>query len=442
MTSPIATSSGASSRTTSTPELLFAGTEFGVFFSVDGGADWTKLTGGVPNIPFRDLAIQRRENDLVGATFGRSFYVLDDYSALREVSEEALESEALLFDVRDAWWYIPRRPLGQSGKASQGAAFYTAKNPPFGAVFTYYLADGMKTRKETRREAEKEAAEEGGDTPYPGWDELRAEELEEKPSILLTVRDSSGAVVRHLPGKASKGFHRVAWDLRYPSYQPWRPSDAAVDEWEEEFFGGGMLAPPGDYTVSLSKRVDGQLVDLGLSESFTVKPMKQGTLPGATPAEVAAFGAELAGVQRSVQGAQSAINDGLKRVGAIQSVLLRSLVGDDALGAEARSLQQRLKALQQTIGGNGRRDYAGDPGPVSISRRVSVAFMGNRWSTYGPTATHRENLDIAKRQMNEVTAELDGILRADLPVLEAKLDAAGAPWTPGRSAPPLEGDAR
>jgi hypothetical protein len=89
------------------PELLFAGTEFGVFFTVDGGDRWVELTGGVPTIPFRDLVIQRRENDLVGATFGRGFYVLDDYTVLREVTEERLAEEATLFPIRPAWWYLP-----------------------------------------------------------------------------------------------------------------------------------------------------------------------------------------------------------------------------------------------------------------------------------------------------------------------------------------------
>jgi len=95
------------------PALLFAGTEFGIFFTVDGGGKWIELTGGVPTISFRDLAIQKRENDLVGASFGRSIYVFDDYSPLRQVSEELLERDAVLFPVKDAWWYIEKRPLGR-----------------------------------------------------------------------------------------------------------------------------------------------------------------------------------------------------------------------------------------------------------------------------------------------------------------------------------------
>jgi photosystem II stability/assembly factor-like uncharacterized protein len=129
-------------------ELLFAGTEFGVFFTVNGGQKWIQLKGGMPTIAVRDMDIQRRENDLVLATFGRGFRVLDDYTPLRQISETALEQEALLFPVKDALMYVEQLPLGLRGKSFQGASFYTAENPPFGAVFTYYLKEGIKTQKE------------------------------------------------------------------------------------------------------------------------------------------------------------------------------------------------------------------------------------------------------------------------------------------------------
>ena len=156
--------------------LLFAGTEFGIFFSVDGGARWTKLTGGVPTISFRDLAIQRRENDLVGASFGRSFFVLDDYSALREVSDEQLEQAATLFPTRKAWWYFPRPVLGfEPGVGDQGAAYFAAPNPPFGALFTYYLKEDLQTAKARRQEAEKEASGKKDAARFPGWETVEAE---------------------------------------------------------------------------------------------------------------------------------------------------------------------------------------------------------------------------------------------------------------------------
>ena len=209
------------------PELMFVGTEFGVFFTVDGGDQWTKLGGGVPNIPFRDLVIQQRENDLVGATFGRSLYVLDDYSPLREIDADALASGAIFFPIRRTHWYVPRRPLScrRAGCVdSQGDDYYVADNPPFGAVFTYYLADGLQTRKAARAEAEKPRIAANQDVAFPGWDALAAEADEDAPAVVFTVRDGDGEIVRHVTGPATAGFHRIAWTCATRSASPGAPA--------------------------------------------------------------------------------------------------------------------------------------------------------------------------------------------------------------------------
>ncbi len=118
-------------------DLLFAATEYGIYFTPDGGNKWIQLKGGLPTISFRDLTIQRRENDLVCASFGRGFFILDDYSLLREVSASGPPDESVLFPVKDAWLYAPKLILGGTG-----ASLYIAENPPYGAIFSYYLPDG------------------------------------------------------------------------------------------------------------------------------------------------------------------------------------------------------------------------------------------------------------------------------------------------------------
>jgi hypothetical protein len=268
-------------------DLMFLGTEFGVYFTVNGGEKWAKLTGGVPTISFRDLAIQRRENDLIGATFGRSFYVLDDYSALREVTEEQLNEEAKLFPTRKAWWYKERSTLGGQ-KGSQGAQYFTAPNPPFGAVFTYYIGKEYKTLKELRKEKEKELTEENKDIPFPGWEKLDQEKLQEESKIILTVRDSDGKVVRKLDGPASKGFHRVSWNLRTPSQRAIRPR-TSKPSWEPE----GFMVAPGTYTVTLAKQIDGVVTNLSEAMEFDVVRMRKGALEGAEPDQVVAFWEEI-----------------------------------------------------------------------------------------------------------------------------------------------------
>lgn len=415
------------------PRLLFAATEFGVFFTLDGGDEWIKLSGGAPTIAFRDLAIQKRENDLVGATFGRGFWVLDDYSPLRTVSAGQLQEEATLFPVRNAAWYIPKVPLGDfevNGKSSQGDAYFVAPNPPFGAVFTYYLKDGLKTRLEQRRETEKQRAEDGDDTPYPGWDDLRKEETEEAPAVVLTVSDAGGKLVRRIEGPVAPGFHRVAWDLRYPLSTPWKP-EADTETWMEI---PGPLAAPGRYSVSLAKRINGQLTELGPQQTFEVTPLRQRGLPGAAPEQVVAFTRRLDDLNRQVSGSGAAVKELLTEAGAIKDTLLRSQA-PQALRERARAIELELLGIQQSLSGNETRALYSEEGPVSISQRLNVALMGTFRSTYGPTPTHERMIEIAEEQFADIKARMQKLTESELPALRRDLDAAGVPWTPGRGVP-------
>ena len=416
--------------------LLFLGTEFGVFFTIDGGDRWIKLTGGVPNIPFRDLVIQTRENDLVGATFGRGFYILDDYSPLRHVSETSLDQDVDLFPVRDALWYVPRRTLGWGAKASQGDDFFTAPNPDFGATFTYYLKDSLKTKKETRTEREQKIAEAGGDTPTPGWDALRDEDLEEAPAVILTVRDAAGDVVRRLNGPAGKGIHRVSWSLTYPSTDPWIAERGEENVYDPRDPDDGVLVAPGSYTVHLATRVDGKLIESGMSQRFEVIPLREGgTLPGADPGEYVAFRRDFAELQRSVSGARVVLQDTSKRIRAIRESLDRSTVDDPQLADEVRMMERRIADMQERLSGTERREMANDQGPISIARRLNVVSFGTDYSVHGPTATHREVFGIAKRAFDELRSELNKVVRTEIPELEDRLESAGVPWTPGRAVP-------
>jgi photosystem II stability/assembly factor-like uncharacterized protein len=414
--------------------LLFVGTEFGIFFTVDGGGHWVKLTGDVPTISFRDLAIQRRENDLVGASFGRGLFVLDDYTALREVSERTLQNKALLFPVRRAWWYIESRPLGGSGKASQGAAYYTASNPPFGAILTYYLEKGLQTREQKRQDAEKSLIEGGQDTPYPGWEALEAERREPKPRIELTVRDSEGQVVRRLEGSGEAGVHRVAWDLRFPD--PTALGPEAEDE-DEEQPSRGFLVAPGSYEVTLVRIVDGETTALAGPVSFEVERMRAGALEGSPPEETAAFWQRLAAAQRSATAAEKAITLAFERTKRLRVALERSRAAPDDLDEQLHAIEQELFALDETLSGSRARQAIGEADVHTITRRLRVVADGTRLSTYGPTPTHRRSLEIAEQQLTALRETLNTLLEQRLPALEAELREAGAPWAPGQPVPPV-----
>jgi hypothetical protein len=384
----------------------------------------------MPPIAVRDIDIQRRETDLALATFGRGFYILDDYSPLRLVSRELLEQGATLFPARKAWMYIPSTPLGLPEKANMGHDFYTAPNPPFGAVFTYYLKDKVQTRRERRREAEKKVAEEGGDVSYPSWDELRAEAREEEPAILLTVSDPEGHVVRRLTGPIEAGFHRVAWDLRYPALAPidlepsteYNPyADVAL----------GPLAAPGTYTVSLAKRVDGAVSPLGEPRTFETAPLGTGSLPPPDRATLLAFQEKTGRLQRAVLGAVETTKEIQRRIDHLKQALDDTPAADAALATEARAIEGRLRDLRIELTGDEVVAGYNEPTPLSIVSRVQGIVSGHWSTTQAPTATHRRAYEIAAGQFQDVLARL-GTVVGDLETLEAKAEAAGAPWTPGR----------
>ena len=145
--------------------------------------------------------------------------MLDDITPLRQVKADSTEQAAALFPVKDALLYVERHPLGGPRKGFQGDAFYTAENPPYGAMFTAYLKEKVKTKKEKRQDAEKDAAKKNQTLPYPSHDDLRAEDQEEKPEVYFIVYDESGAPIRQVEAATDSGFQRAAWDLRYPAGQ-------------------------------------------------------------------------------------------------------------------------------------------------------------------------------------------------------------------------------
>ena len=413
------------------PSLLFVGTEFGLFFTVNGGQKWVQLKGGLPTIQVRDLTIQKRENDLVVGTFGRGIYILDNYTALRSLTPEMLKQEALLFPVKDALMYIQAQPIGGRGKSFQGESYYTAENPPFGATFTYYLKDALKTKKEKRQEAEKDATKKGVGLSMPNRSDLSAEEEEETPAIIFTVTDSSGRVVRRLTGPITAGLQRASWDLRYPAASlPPPPNPETEDPFNEG--PAGPLVMPGTYKVSVARRVDGVITTLGQAQEFQVTVEGQENMSASDRAALVAFQQKVARLQRAVSGALEAANALKPRLAAIRRALVETPSAGEALLADATTLDKRTNEILRALRGDNALRARNMNLPPSIAERVGDIVGGQRMSTSRPTQTQINQYAAAAQDFETTLAQLRQLIEGDLLRLEKQMEAAGAPWTPGR----------
>jgi photosystem II stability/assembly factor-like uncharacterized protein len=410
--------------------LLFAGTEFGVFFTVDGGKTWTQLKGGLPTIAIRDMEIQKRENDLVLASFGRGFYILDDYSPLRKISETSLEKEAEIYPVKDSWMFIEATPLGLRGKAFMGESYYSADNPPVGAVFTFYIKDEIKTLKEQRKEREKEMEKKGEQPPYPTLEELRKEDDEEKPYLLFTVKDEKGAVVNRVRQDPKKGVNRVAWNFRYPSVSP-----AVLKKSEASIFGSedqGPLALPGKYTVSLSKVVDGEITELAGPEPFECKALGLASLPASDKATVLAFQNEISDLRRVVLGTNNYVRELSAKLDLMDVAAKGSTVVQESILTDIRKVKMAIAEINRSLRGDGSLASRSYPTSPSVIDRIESVVYGLWESSSTPTETMRQSLKIAEDQFGELYDRIKNISETDIAALEAKLEEAGAPYTPGR----------
>lgn len=409
-------------------KLLFAGTEFGCFVSVNGGDNWVKLSAGLPTICVRDMAIQKRENDLVLGTFGRGFYILDDYSALRKLTKDTLEKEAKIFPVKSALAYIESNPLGLRGVGSQGASMYAALNPEFGATFTYYLKEKPKSPKEIRQEKEKKAKEKGLDIDYPSLKELAEEDKYEAAYLLFIIRDDAGNEVRKIRTATATGLQRVNWNLRYPAATPIQLREPSVGRYSNP--NEGPLAMPGMYSVELWLSDNGMLKQMVQPVGFEVLPLENTTLGRQTEANIA-FKKEVQELRRRIRGSSEELSELNKRLAHIKEAI-QSYPGADV------QWMDEVKALE-TISDNIRIELMGDyhkskrevetePG---TAMRVENIVWNTWYSTSNPTRTNKEQFELAAETYVGIREKLDGF-RNGVEQLEKHLDSKKVPYTPQR----------
>lgn len=385
--------------------LLFLGTEFGMYFSVNGGGEWTQLKGGLPTISFRDLAIQRREDDLVCASFGRSIYILDDYSPLRNLRKADLDKEALLLPMRHGDLFQMRGTIGWSKQGTLGSDHYVADNPPYGAVITYYLKEGFESAKSIRKKKEKDLIKEKLDVPFPGYDVLEAERGEYTPSVWLTISDAEGKVLRRIESPAGKGMHRVAWDLETVSMRP-LPEGAKGKEARP----GGREVGPGTYTVSLIRLEEGELVALAGPLSFEVKRLQESSIPAGPESERIAFDKSVESAMANM-GMQRMRYEKLKKeIATVREAIIRSDEQDIGTAmSQLRSLEDQLDSFDVKLNGEPSKKALGEKTDPSISTWMWAAASSSN-GTYGPTPAGVENLGYAQAELMLLKEMLDAIV--------------------------------
>ncbi len=404
--------------------LLFIGAEYGMYFSPNMGQNWIKLAGA-PTISFRDIELHPRDNDLVGGSFGRGVYVLDDYSPLRGLGDR-VEANGI-FPVRDAWWYIPSTPYQAGGMPSQGSSAFRTPNPEFGAMITYYIKEMPQTSAEKRAESEQKAAALRQDIPFPGWETLSSESRESPAAIKFLIRDTSGEAVRWLEGNTSKGLHRVNWDLRLPAPNPISLSQPAF---KPPWYGDpqGPLVAPGKYSVEMYILNNGSLEKQGEAQSFTLKPIPAINASSDFEA-IAAFNKNTMELYRQVSIESSKLNTVSNNIPFMEAALMHMTSAEPSLFSDLKAIEEELRDLQIALWGDGTRGSKDEAASPSVMSRV---WQAQNWgNTQAPTQTNKTSFTLAQTGL-EAYRDLSSNFLERVRAYEVRLSAAGAPYTPGR----------
>lgn len=398
--------------------LLFVGTEFGAYFTTDGGLNWTKLSG-LPTIAVYDLDIQEREVDLVAATFGRGFYVLDNYSPLRTLSKENLDKKAHLYPVKDALLYIEADPLGLEGTGFQGHNMWSAKNPSFGATFTLYLKEVPSSLKTARQTKEKELEKDKKDVVYPSFEALKAEALDEAAQLIWIISDANGTEIRRMSSSPQKGLVRQQWNLRKASTNPIGSR------------GRGPLVVPGTYHLKVVMVHNGKVEELIANTPFVVKGLNNQTLLAKDQPALDAFRASVAELNRKVSGSEKRYEELNAELELIEKAVLNYPNTDLLLFTEIRELKLlKAQLREQLYGDDIRTRHEFETAPTFTSRLGMIDYQLSE-NTTGVSATHKANFQMVEQEYTQFKVILATYQTRVLKLHEA-LDKANIPYTRSR----------
>jgi photosystem II stability/assembly factor-like uncharacterized protein len=413
------------------PDLLFVGTMDGVFVSNTPEPQWVKLEAGLPtSVQVTDMDIQPDEDDLVLATFGRGVFILDDYSPLRHLDAETLESPAALFPVADAAMFVQADPMGFPGVGFQGASYFSTPNPEVGATITYWIKEEHKSLKDLRREAEKELQEAGRDVELPDYEQRRKEALEEDPYLLFVISDGEGRAIRSIKEDIAPGVQRLVWDFRTSPVGPISlKGDGDYVPWQTEEVG--HMVTPGTYRVAMYRVQDGAMTQLGETRDVTCQPLNIATLPADDLQALDAFNAKVAALSRAISAADAHREHLASRIPYLEKAALAVGAPEAAWLSELSGIRIDLREIDEAL--NGDRLLVMDEGQsrLSLKGRTDL-IVSSLWSTTSaPTGTYERAYAEAHENFGAVLDTLRN-LEGRINRLEDGLEAAGAPYTPGR----------
>ena len=270
---------------------------------------------------------------------------------------------------------------------------------------------------------------------YPTIAELRAEAEEEAPTLIFSITDAEGTVVRRINAPAGQGVQRVVWDMRYtaPSISAAPPQGAGGPPEGGGGFGGqgpqGQLVMPGKYNVSMAMRVNGVVTAMPGSQSFNVVVEGKEKMTDAERTLLAEFQRKVAKLQRAVGGAVEVSGGTKTRIGLLKRAAMDAQTDNKKLMDQAEAFDNEIDYLINELRGG--RENSDIP-PPSIASRIGNVAGTIRLSTVKPTQTQLEQYELSSAEFAPVLARLKTLIETDLPLFEKALEAAGAPLTPGR----------
>ncbi|MEA1886519.1 MAG: glycosyl hydrolase [Bacteroidota bacterium] len=388
------------------PDILFIGTEWGVWVTLDRGGKWFKLERGLPTIQVKDLDIQERGNDLAVATFGRGWYILDDYSYLRQLDNEVLDKEAHIFDIKDALLYYP-----SNNHYNQGEVYFSVPNPEPEARIVYHVKEGYETLRQKRMKAQREAEKQGKEITYPADEELLAEAQEERAMLIFTFTDDKGEIMRKIETPLRKGVGTVTWDMSYMDRR-------------------GPAVPPGKYHVSMEKYVKGEYTDLGEKKEFIINALDNSALGDPDYRAKFEFLKKVTDLYTTMSEVYSYTSNLKEEMENLRSELMRTPANTNELMIYTRNVDKKLDDIILEISGRRTEGVRLDATEPSIMNRMRFAVSATSGSENDITGAQKEQYEIALAKFENEYDRLEELYKTELVKLENDLKNVGIDWTP------------